>query len=66
MNQEDAESGRVRHSLESVTIPVEATRVLGHPSFGDRIILLDTPGFDDTYKPDKKILEEISGWLKKM
>jgi len=30
---------------------------------GYRVVLLDTPGFDDTYKDDTTILKEIAGWL---
>ena len=37
----------------------------GHPLLKDyRIVLIDTPGFDDTYKTDFAILEKIANWLK--
>jgi GTPase Era involved in 16S rRNA processing len=29
-----------------------------------RIVLIDTPGFDDTHKTDFAILENIATWLK--
>ena len=29
-----------------------------------RIVLIDTPGFDDTYETDFVILERIANWLK--
>lgn len=29
-----------------------------------RLLLIDTPGFDDTYKDDSKILKSIAKWLK--
>jgi len=38
----------------------------GHPSLkGHRIVLIDTPGFDDPYKDDSETLEKIVTWLKK-
>ena len=30
---------------------------------GYRVVLLDTPGFDDTYVDDVKILKHIAEWL---
>jgi hypothetical protein len=30
---------------------------------GYRLVLLDTPGFDDTHKEDVEILERIAKWL---
>lgn len=30
-----------------------------------KVVLVDTPGFDDTNKPDLEILEMISAWLDK-
>ncbi|PVG00598.1 hypothetical protein CPB86DRAFT_700960, partial [Serendipita vermifera] len=33
---------------------------------GRKIILVDTPGFDNTDLPDIEILKRIGGWLKKM
>jgi hypothetical protein len=30
---------------------------------GTRIFLIDTPGFDDTYRSDSEILREIADWL---
>jgi predicted GTPase len=32
---------------------------------GRRIVLVDTPGFDDTYMGDEEILSRISEWLTK-
>ena len=28
-----------------------------------RLVIVDTPGFDDTYKDDVEILRRISGWM---
>ncbi|KIV97506.1 hypothetical protein PV10_01254 [Exophiala mesophila] len=50
--------------LKSVTAMVEA-----HPASeridGRRVIFVDTPGFDDTIRPDSAILREIANWLNK-
>ncbi|KAF8159712.1 hypothetical protein B0H34DRAFT_415061 [Crassisporium funariophilum] len=51
--------------LQSYTKDVHAVRVQGHKSYGDRIVLVDTPGFDDTNRSDMEILEMIGTWLKK-
>ncbi|KAJ3553263.1 hypothetical protein NP233_g12686 [Leucocoprinus birnbaumii] len=56
---------RAGHTLKSVTNDIEATRMT-HPNFpGRNIVLIDTPGFDDTTRTDMEILNMISEWLKK-
>ncbi|KAF9447817.1 hypothetical protein P691DRAFT_801763 [Macrolepiota fuliginosa MF-IS2] len=54
----------VGHSLDSHTKEVCAIRV----SFKDNIhiVLLDTPGFDDTNLSDTQVLGKIGNWLKSM
>lgn len=48
------------HDLESHTSEIKATRcTIGEAS----IVLVDTPGFDDTKKTDLQILESIADWL---
>ena len=59
---EDRSSGS---SLKSVTKDVVAVRVLNHLKYGNNLVLVDTPGFDDVSKSDKVILEMISSWLSK-
>jgi hypothetical protein len=54
-------SGR---GLESVTGQTEAISVL-HPRSRDRIVLVDTPGFDDTYLTELQVLQRIADWLEK-
>jgi len=56
---------RAGTSLKSVTDEVSAHRVLGHPKYADKLVLVDTPGFDDTNKSDKQILDMISQWMTK-
>jgi predicted GTPase len=52
--------------LESCTTEVRAVRLFKHKVYGDRLVLVDTPGFDDTNKSDLEILELISQWLMKV
>ena len=35
------------------------------PHHGLRLVLIDTPGFDNTHKPDKEILQSVADWLTK-
>ena len=51
---------RVGHGLESCT-----TTVHGYEFYlGNMLaVLIDTPGFDDTYKTDTEVLEDIHRWL---
>ncbi|KAF9484397.1 hypothetical protein BDN70DRAFT_917762 [Pholiota conissans] len=54
--------------LQPIVIPFGQQGVFSQP-YGEgqegRLILVDTPGFDDTYVDDAEILERISLWLKK-
>jgi hypothetical protein len=52
----------IGHGLESCTSQITASRV----SFtdGTNVVLVDTPGFDDTYLSDFDILESVAKWLK--
>ena len=52
--------------LESCTTEVRAVRLSKHKVHGNRIVLVDTPGFDDTNKSDLEILQMVSNWLQKM
>jgi len=61
---------RVGHDMDSCTS--EPTSVMIDPSsipngellVNRRLVLLDTPGFDDTYQSDSVILKKIADWLK--
>lgn len=46
--------------LQPVVISMERFGAGGRPG---RIIVVDTPGFDDTYVDDSEILRRISVWL---
>ena len=52
----------VGHQLTSCTSDIGIIRCTIGVS---KIVLVDTPGFDDTNKPDLEILELISAWLDK-
>ena len=56
---------RAKRSLESVTQNLAACRILDHKQYGSRIVLVDTPGFDDSKRTDVHILELIGKWLEK-
>lgn len=57
--------GRAGASLTSVTQHLTAYRVLGHERYESRIVLVDTPGFDDSGRSDEDVLKEIGVWLEK-
>jgi predicted GTPase len=57
---------RAGSRLESCTTEVRAIRLFNHPVYGDRLVLVDTPGFDDTDKSDLEILQMISNWLQEV
>ena len=53
----------VGHSLNSCTTENKPV-IIQHPTEENRrIILVDTPGFDDTYINDVEILKSIADWL---
>ena len=52
----------IGHDLESCTSEIGMIKM----SFpGYNIVFVDTPGFDDTKRPDSDILKMISDWLEK-
>ncbi|GLB39697.1 hypothetical protein LshimejAT787_0702070 [Lyophyllum shimeji] len=54
---------KVGHDLQSETAQVQHY-ILQHPRHPDRrLIIVDTPGFDDTSEDDREILRRISVWL---
>ena len=57
---------RAGFRLESCTSEVRAVRLFNHPVHGDRLVLVDTPGFDDTNKSDLEILQMVGNWLQKV
>jgi hypothetical protein len=61
-----AEEGRdAANSLKSCADGVSAHRVLNHEKYGNKLVLVDTPGFDATHKTDRQILDMISKWMTK-
>jgi predicted GTPase len=57
--------GRAVETYTSVTQGLEAIRILNHEQYGSRIVLVDTPGFDNSSKTDTEILKLIDEWLVK-
>ncbi|KAL4065613.1 P-loop containing nucleoside triphosphate hydrolase protein [Scleroderma yunnanense] len=57
-----ADSG-AGHDLVSCTKEIRAVRY-PHPDGERNIVLVDTPGFDDTFVSDTQILRNIAEWLK--
>jgi len=55
-----AELFHVGHELESCTKEPSCAAI---DVQGRQILLVDTPGFDDTYRSDKEILESITNWM---
>jgi hypothetical protein len=57
----------VGHSLTSCTPVLQhvfISNVPDRPSLkGHRVVMVDTPGFDDTYTEDAEILRRIAVWL---
>ncbi|KZP04215.1 hypothetical protein FIBSPDRAFT_767786, partial [Athelia psychrophila] len=58
-------SGTVGHSLQSETSEIRAVRTK-HPDEQGSVILIDTPGFNDTNRSDIEILAQIAGWFVKV
>jgi hypothetical protein len=56
----------VGHELKSCTADLkhDFIQISGRPNLnGRRIVIVDTPGFDDTYTEDHEILRRIAVWL---
>jgi len=57
----------VGHDLKSCTNKLQHTYISDIPNRptlkGRRIVIVDTPGFDDTYAEDREILRRIAVWL---
>jgi hypothetical protein len=56
----------VGHGLDSCTTNVQHAfiDIVDHPHLGNnRIVILDTPGFDNTHIEDEDIMRRIAIWL---
>jgi hypothetical protein len=54
----------VGHDLRSCTSNLQHAFIRDRPHLnGRRIVIVDTPGFDDTYTDDREILRRIAVWL---
>ncbi|KAF9450891.1 hypothetical protein P691DRAFT_664328 [Macrolepiota fuliginosa MF-IS2] len=54
---------RAGTTLKPETTRVTPVRVHGHKQYGGRVVLIDTPSFDNDDRSDLDILDEISRWL---
>ncbi|KAL0948556.1 hypothetical protein HGRIS_011116 [Hohenbuehelia grisea] len=61
----DIAARRAGHGLALATATVNPIH-LNHPRDGRNIVLVHTPGFDDTMRSDTEILKLIAQWLKKI
>jgi len=52
----------VSHSLNSYTSDIRAVR-FPHPTTSRPVVLVDTPGFNNTMKTDTEVLAMIAEWL---
>lgn len=55
----------VGKSLSSCTVDLQVLYYPQNSGQEGRIVIVDTPGFDDTYKGDEEILRKIADWLEK-
>ncbi|KAH7905077.1 P-loop containing nucleoside triphosphate hydrolase protein [Hygrophoropsis aurantiaca] len=53
----------VGHDLESCTAKIKHVICANPKNPGQRVVFVDTPGFDDTYEDDSEILRRIAVWL---
>ena len=56
----------VGHDISSCTSALQyaiVDNLSTHKLEGRRVIIVDTPGFDDTYEDDVEILRRIAVWL---
>ena len=55
----------VGHDISSCTSTLQYKIIDNNPSLpkGHRVIIVDTPGFDDIYEDDVEILRRIADWL---
>ncbi|KAF5322152.1 hypothetical protein D9619_000388 [Psilocybe cf. subviscida] len=56
----------VGHTLQPGTTSVMGYEVERTPSLGRRVILVDTPGFNDPDRSDSQILKDIIIWLERV
>jgi predicted GTPase len=55
---------KVGHGQESETTRIHFSKTVEVE--GEKLVLFDSPGFDDTYKDDSIILQEIGAFLRRL
>ncbi|KAH7905040.1 P-loop containing nucleoside triphosphate hydrolase protein [Hygrophoropsis aurantiaca] len=53
----------VGHDLESCTTKIKHVIITNPNNPGQRVVFIDTPGFDSTYEDDSEILRRIVVWM---
>ena len=61
MNRVSGSHLEIGDELESCTSKVQESEEFTLD--GNRVVLVDTPGFDDTHKTDTEVLKSIAGFL---
>jgi len=57
---------RAGSTLTSWTTEVAAVRLLNHPMHEDKIVVIDTPGLNDTNRSDEDVIQAIVTWIQAM
>ncbi|KAF9437437.1 hypothetical protein BGZ76_000700 [Entomortierella beljakovae] len=63
INEISGREVRIGHCLESCTKEISEVRC---KIDGQQVMILDTPGFDDTYRSDAQVLEEFATYLESL
>jgi hypothetical protein len=63
--QQNIQHVQIGHDLKSCTTQLQAVpfNISQGPLKGRRVVMVDTPGFDDTSVNDAEILKRIALWL---
>lgn len=57
-------AAKVGHTLTSCTSEIESVRMRSLELSYVNVVLVDTPGFDDTNRSDVEVLRMISNWMR--
>ncbi|KAK3954146.1 P-loop containing nucleoside triphosphate hydrolase protein [Pseudoneurospora amorphoporcata] len=63
INQLKPGSAVVGHTMESTTQTPQAVKIVLDEAKTESVTVVDTPGFDDTWRSDEKVLEEIAEYM---
>ncbi|KAK1779259.1 P-loop containing nucleoside triphosphate hydrolase protein [Copromyces sp. CBS 386.78] len=63
INQLKPGSAVVGHTMESTTQTPQAVKIVLDEAKTESVTVVDTPGFDDTWRSDERVLEEIAEYM---